>query len=157
MIALLACISPWVIDGDSLRCRGDKARAGEFVGEVRMLGIDAPDRRSSRPCRLHFGDHVCDDRGARVAKGTLIRAKQKLGPIRVQVVTRDRYGRAVAMVWAGPPPVGKGGAARKNSAAKAINLSCWQLERGSARYVAAYDDGKMLARACAAARPNAGL
>ncbi len=128
LLAIIACIDPWVIDGDSIRCRGP----GGFVGEVRLLGIDAPDYRRSRPCREGFGDHVCDDRGAKIAKGTLIRAKQKLGPIRIEPVTIDRYGRTVAQVWAG-----------------STNLSCWQMKSGrGVRYIVKYDADRRIAKAC---------
>jgi micrococcal nuclease len=123
MLGLVACVSPWVVDGDSIRCAN--------VGEVRLLGIDAPDYRRSRPCREGFGDHVCDDEGAKIAKGTLIRAKLTLGPIRLEPVTRDRYGRLVASVWAGQ-----------------TNLSCWQLQRRTVRYIVKYDTGGRIARAC---------
>jgi micrococcal nuclease len=127
MIALIACVAPWVIDGDSIRCRGP----GGYVGEVRLLGIDAPDYRRSRPCREHFGDHQCDDRGAKAAKGTLIRARLTLGAISLEPVTRDRYGRMVANAWAG-----------------STNLSCWQLARGTVRYIVKYDTGGRIARTC---------
>jgi len=48
-----------------------------------------------------------------------------------QIVTYDRYGRSVAMAWAA-----------------SVNLSCWQLRRGHAAYVARWDDGKRLASVC---------
>jgi endonuclease YncB( thermonuclease family) len=51
----IVCIAPAVIDGDSLRCHQ--------IGQVRLLSIDAPDYRRSRPCREGFGDHVCSDDG----------------------------------------------------------------------------------------------
>ena len=63
MPAMIVCEAPVAIDGDSLRCRN--------IGQVRLLGIDAPDYRSSRPCRQGFGDHVCNDAGARAAKASL--------------------------------------------------------------------------------------
>jgi micrococcal nuclease len=132
MLAIIACLDPWVIDGDSLRCRGP----GGFVGEVRLLGVDAPDYTFSRPCRGKYGDHVCDDRAAKVAKGTLIRAKQTLGPMRIEPVTKDRYGRTVAQVWAG-----------------STNLSCWQPRSTSGvRYIVKYDHARHIARACGLAK-----
>jgi endonuclease YncB( thermonuclease family) len=54
-----------------------------------------------------------------------------LGPIRYQRVTVDRYGRTVAVVWAGR-----------------VNLSCWQLERAQAIYKPQWDNGGLIARAC---------
>lgn len=118
----LLCIAAVVIDGDSLRCRN--------LGEIRLLAIDAPDRTSSRPCREHFGDHRCDDAGAKAAKVSL-REAMALGPVRVEPVTRDRYGRTVALVTAG-----------------GHDLSCWQLARGQARYIVRYDNGGRVAKLC---------
>jgi endonuclease YncB( thermonuclease family) len=46
-------------------------------------------------------------------------------------VKRDRYGRAVAVVIAG-----------------SLNLSCWQIRQGQAQYVAKWDDGGRIGRAC---------
>jgi micrococcal nuclease len=137
MLAFVACLSPWVIDGDSIRCAN--------LGEVRLLGIDSPDYTFSRPCRERIGDHVCDDRGAKVAKGVLIRLKQSSrAPWRVEPVTRDRYGRTVGQVWAATRRVGRDGRVHETL----TNLSCWQLEHGVARYIVAYDNGGRIARAC---------
>ena len=123
MPALLLCLSAAVIDGDSIRCSN--------LGQVRLLGIDSADYRSSRPCREQFGDHVCNDSQARAAKASL-KAALRLGPVRVEPVTRDRYGRTVALVSAG-----------------GTDLSCWQLRRGLARYIVRYDNGGRVAKACA--------
>ena len=125
MIAFLLCLAPIVIDGDSIRCRN--------IGEVRLLGVDAPDYRRSRPCVGGFGDHVCDDRGALRAKSSLRQAVRR-GPVNVVPVTRDRYGRTVAMV-----------------SASGADLSCHQLRAGVVRYIARYDNGRRIARSCAAA------
>jgi endonuclease YncB( thermonuclease family) len=45
-------------------------------------------------------------------------------------VTVDRYGRQVAVVWAGR-----------------VNLSCWQLQRAQAIYKPNWDNGQIIARA----------
>jgi endonuclease YncB( thermonuclease family) len=55
----------------------------------------------------------------------------KFGPVRYQVVTMDRFGRQVAVVWAG-----------------SVNLSCWQLQRRQAIYKPKWDNGRLVARAC---------
>lgn len=123
---LIPCIAAIVVDGDSLRCpRGPEQ-------EVRLLGIDAADKMSSRPCRQGFGDHFCSDQRARAA-ATRLRQGIRLGPVRLQVVGRDRYGRALAIAWAG-----------------AVNLNCWQLQAPAptVRYIPAYDDDRRVARAC---------
>jgi micrococcal nuclease len=119
---ILACLAAQVIDGDSIRCRN--------LGQVRLLGIDAPDRTDSRPCREGFGDHVCDTAAATRAK-LAMRAALKLGPVRVEVVGRDRYGRALGMVTAGPTV-----------------LNCRMLRVPGVRYIQRYDDGGRVARAC---------
>jgi len=53
------------------------------------------------------------------------------GAITVQPVTHDRYGRTVAMVWAG-----------------GVNLSCWQLQHAQAIYKSRWDDGGRIGKAC---------
>ena len=118
----MICEAPAVIDGDSLRCRN--------LGQVRLLGIDAPDYRRSRPCREGFGDHVCSDAAAKAAKNSLRRGL-KLGPVQLTVVGRDRYRRLLAVAHAGT-----------------TNLACWQLRSGTVRYIARYDNGRRIARDC---------
>jgi len=120
----LLCAAAWVIDGDSIRCSN--------VGEIRLLGIDTPDYRGSPPCRGHYGDHVCDDQKAETAKLSLIQiVRSNRNAVRIEAVTHDRYGRTVAEVWAGY-----------------VELSCYQLRAGVARYIVKYDNGGRVARAC---------
>ncbi|HEY8593330.1 MAG TPA: thermonuclease family protein [Sphingomicrobium sp.] len=131
LFAIVACFSPWVVDGDSLRCRGP----GGYVGEVRLLGIDAADRRSSRPCRERFGNHRCDDRLAKAGKASLMRLIRPLRArgevLRLERAGRDRYGRLLAIAWAGK-----------------VNLNCRQIEQRVARYIPDYDNGFAVRRAC---------
>jgi endonuclease YncB( thermonuclease family) len=117
----VTCAAPRVVDGDSINCSN--------LGRVRLLGIDAPDRMSSSPCRGGYGNHVCDDEGSRRAKQSL--AVAMTGRVTVQPVTRDRYGRMIAMVSAG-----------------GRDLSCWQINQGVARYIPSYDNGRRVARQC---------
>jgi endonuclease YncB( thermonuclease family) len=119
---LLLCLAATVIDGDGIRCRN--------LGEVRLLGIDAPDRTSSRPCRERFGNHVCDDAKSRGAKEAM-RSALKLGPVRIEPVGRDRYGRLLCMAYAG-----------------GVNLNCRMLKVPGVRYVRRYDNGGRVSRAC---------
>lgn len=123
----MLCLNPWIVDGDSLRCSN--------LGEIRLLGVDAPDYRSSRPCRGGFGDHVCDDAGAKAAKRSLIALKYggKGQQWRVRGFGRDRYGRLLARVRVGN-----------------IDLACYQLDRKAVRYIRAYDKGAVVAETCAA-------
>jgi len=119
------CADPWVIDGDSIRCRN--------LGEIRLLGIDAPDYRDSPPCVGHYGNHICDDAAAKAAKQALIRLKLQMPYVQWQAlpITRDRYGRLVAEVRAG-----------------SIDLSCYQLANVAARYIPQYDNDGRIARTC---------
>ncbi|GAA4028942.1 hypothetical protein GCM10022281_05050 [Sphingomonas rosea] len=100
------------------------------MGEVRLLGIDAPDRSDSRPCREGFGDHVCDSAAATRAKLTM-RVALRLGPVRLEPVGRDRYRRLLAVAWAGP-----------------TNLNCRMLRVPGVRYIPRYDNGGKVGRAC---------
>jgi endonuclease YncB( thermonuclease family) len=119
---LLLCIGATVIDGDGIRCRN--------LGAVRLLGIDAPDPTSSRPCRQRFGDHVCSDSQARAAKEAM-RSALRLGPVRIEQVGRDRYGRLLGIAYAGR-----------------VNINCRMLQVSGVRYIARYDDGGRVRRAC---------
>jgi endonuclease YncB( thermonuclease family) len=124
MPAIIVCEAPWVIDGDSVRCSN--------VGEIRLLGIDAPDYRDSPPCRGHYGDHVCDDGAAKAAKRNLVAlVSRNRAAVTLLPVTTDRYGRTVAEMCAG-----------------GVDLSCWQMRAGVARYIVKYDTGGQIARAC---------
>jgi endonuclease YncB( thermonuclease family) len=112
---MIACPSAFVIDGDTLRCGPER---------LRLLGIDAPEMGSCARWR------VCAPGDGQASKRTLI-AAMRLGPIRYEPITTDRYGRQVAVVWAGK-----------------VNLSCWQLQRGQAIYKSNWDNGGIIARAC---------
>lgn len=86
MLPLIVCEAPWVIDGDSLRCSN--------IGKIRLLGIDAPDYRVSRPCRGHYGDHVCDDGAAKAAKLNLIElVKRNRSAVTLRTATAVRSRR----------------------------------------------------------------
>ena len=97
------CEAPRAVEGDSLRCGSTR---------LRLLGIDAPELGRCPPRRQ------CASGDGQAAKRSLASALRH-GPLRYQVITHDRYGRAVVMAWAG-----------------GLNLSCWQLERRRAQYVA---------------------
>lgn len=112
---IVDCPSAYVIDGDTLRC-GDE--------RVRLLGIDAPEMG---PCPRR---RVCAPGNGADSKRSMA-AAVRLGPVRYRAVTIDRYGRQVAVVWAGR-----------------VNLSCWQLRQGQAIYKPNWDNGGLIARAC---------
>ena len=114
-IDAIECPSAYVVDGDSLRCGSTR---------LRLLGIDAPELGRCPPRRQ------CVAGDGQSAKRSLASAL-RLGPLRYQIVTHDRYGRAVVMAWVGR-----------------LNLSCWQLDQRRARYVARWDNGGLVRRAC---------
>jgi endonuclease YncB( thermonuclease family) len=121
-MSLLLCIAAVAIDGDGIRCRN--------LGEVRLLGIDAPDRTSSRPCRERFGDHVCSDRQARAAKEAM-RSALRLSPVRIEPAGRDRYGRLLGIAYTGR-----------------VNINCRMLQVSGVRYMPRYDNGAKVRRSC---------
>ncbi|WHO40819.1 thermonuclease family protein [Sphingobium sp. AP49] len=128
MILPILILSIWTppttctaVDGDTLRC--------DEIGRVRLLGIDAPEMpghcRKGRVCAP--GDPVASKK-----------ALEKLAArgVTISPVTRDRYGRTVAQVYAGDK-----------------NLACEQLRAGRAVYVEKWDNGHRLAKECRYARP----
>jgi len=109
------CPAPIVVDGDTLRC-GSK--------RLRLLGIDSPELHGCPNWR------TCVAGDGQAARRSLVDAL-RYGRIRYRVVTTDRFGRSVAMAWAGQ-----------------VNLSCWQLQRGQAVYKQHWDNGGLVAAAC---------
>lgn len=107
--------SAYVVDGDTYRCGPER---------LRLPGIDAPE---IEPCPRR---RVCAAGDGQASRRSLI-AALRFGPIRYRPVTVDRYGRTVAVVWAGR-----------------VNLSCWQLRPGQAIYKPRWDNGAIAARAC---------
>jgi micrococcal nuclease len=127
MILNILLLSIWTptttctaIDGDTLRC--------SEIGRVRLLGIDAPEMlghcRKGRTCVS--GDPMASKKALEklVARG-----------VTISPVTRDRYGRTVAQVYAGDK-----------------NLACEQLRQGMAVYVEKWDNGQRLSKECQYAR-----
>jgi micrococcal nuclease len=112
---IIDCPSAYVVDGDSLRC-GDT--------RVRLLGIDAPEISQCPHWR------VCVAGDGQASKRSL-KAGISYGPVRYEPVVVDRFGRTVAVVYAG-----------------GVNLSCWQLQRAQAVYKPRWDNGRRIAKAC---------
>lgn len=114
-----------VVDGDTIRCGAER---------VRLLGIDAPERPGNcqvfRQCAP--GDYYASTASLSAALS---------GPLVIQRVGLDRYGRTLALMR------GRSG-----------DLSCWQLRSGQAIYRADWDNGGRLAAICnEAPEPNAGF
>jgi endonuclease YncB( thermonuclease family) len=125
VIALLLCASAYTVDGDTIGCANQPTH-------IRLLGIDAPDKTSSAPCRGHYGDHVCDDAKAAAATASMQHILST-GVVKLNPVTHDRYGRLVAQVFVG----------RRD-------LQCYQLRVRAARYLPKYDNRGRIAKRCPA-------
>lgn len=82
----IVCIAPWVIDGDTIRCRNLSA-------SVRLIGIDAPEL----PGHCNPGRRCVrgDGTGAKRALIAMVRGQR----VTVQPMTRDRYDRIVGHVF----------------------------------------------------------
>ena len=104
-----------ITDGDTIKCAGQR---------IRLLGIDAPEIHGCRKGR------VCVKGDGQASKRNL--EKLMRGKVRIEPVTRDRYGRTVAQVYAGR-----------------VNVACQQVRDGMAQYVAKWDNGRRLAKDCA--------
>ena len=103
------------VDGDTLRCGAER---------VRLLAIDSPEMHGCPRNR------VCVEGDAQAAKRNLERLIYGK-TLRIERVKRDRYGRTIAVVYAG-----------------SINTSCAQIAGRYAQYIARFDDGKRIARGC---------
>lgn len=111
-----------VTDGDTIRC-GDE--------RIRLLGIDAPE--TAGHCRK---GRVCVAGDPDAATRSL-RAAMQGQPLSIIRASEDRYGRTLAIVYAGR-----------------VNLSCHQIATGHAEYVQRWDYGRGVARDCPAVRNN---
>lgn len=120
------CLNPFVINGENIHCAN--------MGEVRLAGIDVPNERDTSPCGGRYVHHVCDDAGAELARKALMALKLQLQDAQWEVlpVARDRVGRMRAMVRIG-----------------SVDLSCYQLSTGNARYASELDPGGRVSRTCA--------
>ena len=116
LLALAAAAACIVIDGDTLRC-GDE--------RIRLTGIDAPELRSCRPRGRRCVDG--DGEAARRALTASIAGHD----LRIVRLGRDRYGRTLAVVYAG-----------------STNLACAQMASGNAAYRRDWDARAMVARDC---------
>ncbi len=108
---LLACAA---IDGDTIRCGRER---------IRLIGIDAPELAGH--CRR---GRVCVEGDGEASRRSLA-ARMEGWQITARRFGRDRYGRTLALVYAG-----------------GVNLSCWQVMRGQAQYVPRWDEGTEVSR-----------
>jgi micrococcal nuclease len=123
LISIIQPISSCVaIDGDTLRCTE--------IGRVRLLGIDAPEMPGH--CRK---GRICAPGNPQKSKANLARLIRP--GVTIAPVTRDRYGRTVALVYAG-----------------SRNVACEQLKARHAIYRPKWDNGRRLAADCKLADPQ---
>jgi micrococcal nuclease len=87
LAAALACPSPVVVDGDTLRCGG--------IGLVRLLGIDAPELPGH--CRR---GRVCTPGDPHASTANLA-ALVRRGAVTCRSTGKDAYGRTLARCSAG--------------------------------------------------------
>lgn len=118
--AVLSCAAPLALDGDTIRC-------ANLERPVRLLGIDAPELPGH--CRM---GRTCAP-GNPYASTRELAAALRGQPVTLRPVGFDRYGRTLAQVYA-----------------RGLELSCHQLARGRAVYVARWDQGRRVAMACPA-------
>ena len=82
--AIIACTTPAVHDGDTLRCGSER---------VRLFGVDAPELRRGKTPAEPF---------AYTARDELVRLTR--GRVGCRFVDRDRYGRFVGRCWSDVSP-----------------------------------------------------
>lgn len=104
------------IDGDTIRCRKE---------HIRLIGIDAPELpghcRRGRTCVTGNGWK------SRETIAAEMRGKQ----IEIRRFGKDRYGRTLAIVWAG-----------------SVNISCSQIAARQAIYKPQWDVGGLIGKQC---------
>lgn len=102
---------------------GDSIRCGDE--RIRLLAIDAPEMGPCQPA-----GRVCVP-GDPVASRDSLTTALRRGDVQIERVGKDRYGRTLAIVTAA-----------------GVNLSCHQIQTGSAVYVAKWDKSAQVRRAC---------
>lgn len=87
--AAALCLSPQVHDGDSLRCGGER---------IRIANIDAPELPGSSKCRGKPPPWAWCDAAAGFRARDALRAFLASGPVLVERLGIDPYGRTLAQV-----------------------------------------------------------
>lgn len=105
-----------VVDGDTIHVAGER---------IRLLGIDAPEL----PGHCAIGRNCAP--GDPFASTNNLARLMGIGPLDIQRVGTDRFGRTLALVKAGD-----------------VDLSCGQLRGGFAIYKPQWDNGGRLAARC---------
>ena len=124
----IICRAPRALDGDTLRC-------ANLPASVRLLAIDAPELPGH--CRKGRACAPGDPQASRAALADLLGR----GRVTLEIVGTDRWGRNLAVAratWLSIPL----------KVRRSVNLSCAQLAARQAIYVAAWDNGRRIAREC---------
>lgn len=87
--AAFVCSSPMVHDGDSIRCGGER---------IRIADIDAPEMPGSPKCEGPRRYRSWCDYAAGARSRDALRGFLASGPVRVERLGLDRYGRTLARV-----------------------------------------------------------
>lgn len=132
LASTLITMSCRATDGDTIRCGPSRAgqRSGRTAERIRLLGIDAPEKRCPPRRRCAPGDW-------RASQASLSAALRSGSPV-IRRVGTDRYGRTLA-----------------NVSVNGVDLSCHQLLGGQAIYRREWDNGgRVIARCPRAPRTN---
>jgi endonuclease YncB( thermonuclease family) len=89
LVAGALCASPAVHDGDSLRCGAER---------IRIANIDAPELPPSPKCEGRRSPYADCDYAKGLRARDVLQAFVLVGPVRVQRLGLDRYGRTLARV-----------------------------------------------------------
>ena len=95
--ALILCVTVTVHDGDTLRCNGEK---------VRIENIDAPELPGSPRCRDERAAKAWCDFQAGYASRDALSEFLRSGPVQLERLGTDRYGRTLGRVTVNGQDVG---------------------------------------------------
>ncbi|XUU60625.1 thermonuclease family protein [Erythrobacter sp. HA6-11] len=117
-----AAAEPSPIAAQCTATDGDTIRCGDE--RIRLLGIDAPELGGCRKGRR------CVQGDGKASRAALARA-MKGKALSIKRAGEDAFGRTLGVVYA-----------------SGVNLSCAQIERGQAEYVARWDNRDLVRRDC---------
>ena len=98
MAAAILCAAPAVHDGDSIRCGRER---------IRIANIDAPELPDSPKCHDRRASYAWCDYKLGFAARDALSAFLASGPVKVQRVGTDAYGRTLAIVMVNGKDAGK--------------------------------------------------
>jgi len=102
--ALALCPAPSVHDGDTIHCGAEK---------VRIANIDAPELPDSPKCEGYRSPYAWCDFALGYRSRDALRGLLASGPVKIERLGTDRYGRTLALVSVGGIDAGRWLVARK--------------------------------------------